>query len=394
MSEFPVVRARRTLLASLVIVGMGFSVMFPLLAPIGRELGFSELQITAVMASSAMTVFLMSPFWGRMSDVWGRKRIMMLGLFGFSAGTVVFNSILYVGLSGMLVGIPLFVALCLSRILHAAIMSAAMPSSTAYMADITDSLTRTKGMGATGAANNLGAVLGPAISSLAFVSLLLPLWVTAFFALLNGLFVWRFLDEPPRHTTVRRPSTRLRYSDRRILPFIVVGMLMFVGFAIAQQTMAFRFQDAMGLTSAETARTFGFALTLSALSSLLAQGVIVQRMDLAPFTLLRLAMPLLATAFALFALFDTQLPLTIGMMILGLGMGLAAPGYIAGASLAVSPDEQGAVAGVAGSCGPLGFTLGPLIGGGLYQINPFLPYGFGFLVFLALSVATMRLGRK
>ncbi len=66
--------------------------------------------------------------------------------------------------------------------------------------------------------------------------------------------------------------------------------------------------------------------------------------------------------------------LSIAMMILGFGMGMAGPGFMAGASLAVSPQEQGSVAGVAGSCGPLGFTLGPLLGGALYQINGALPY--------------------
>jgi MFS family permease len=66
--------------------------------------------------------------------------------------------------------------------------------------------------------------------------------------------------------------------------------------------------------------------------------------------------------------------LSVAMMILGLGMGMAGPGFMAGASLAVSPQEQGSVAGVAGSCGPLGFTLGPLLGGALYQINSALPY--------------------
>jgi MFS family permease len=62
------------------------------------------------------------------------------------------------------------------------------------------------------------------------------------------------------------------------------------------------------------------------------------------------------------------------MAVLGFGMGLAGPAFMAGASLAVSSDEQGAVAGVAGSCGPLGFTIGPLLGTALYQLDGRLPY--------------------
>ena len=94
MQEFPIDYAKRTLLASLVIVGMGFTVLFPILSPLGREMGLSDFQITSIISASSLTVFLSSPVWGRLSDRWGRKRVMLIGLFGFSAGTVLFNSVL------------------------------------------------------------------------------------------------------------------------------------------------------------------------------------------------------------------------------------------------------------------------------------------------------------
>lgn len=383
--DFPQDYARRILLASLVIVGMGFTVLFPVLAPLGREMGLSELQITSIIACSSITVFLASPIWGRASDRWGRKRIMLLGLFGFAAGTVLFNSVLYAGLQGLLVGVPLFVALVVTRMMHAAVMSATMPAASAYMADITTLKNRTKGMGAVGAANNVGAIAGPAVSGLAIISLLTPLWTMAALALLNGLFVWRFLPDPPKQPQATKP-TRLKYTDRRILPFIVVGVLMFAGFALVQQTMGFRFQDTLNLSAGETAQVFGIAMMFSAACSLLAQGVIVQRLNIEPFNLLRLAIPLLILAFIILTIVETRWLLTGGMMVLGLGMGLAGPGFMAGASLAVTAEEQGAVAGVAGSCGPLGFTIGPMIGGLLYQNNPVLPYAFAAGMYVVLFI--------
>lgn len=394
MPEFSALRARRTLLASLVVAGMGFTVLFPLLAPLGREMGLAELQITSIIAASSLTVFLAMPHWGRLSDRFGRKRIMMVGIFGFSAGTVLFNSVLSFGLSGALLGLPLFVGLVVARVMHAGVMSATMPASTAYMADITDLHERTKGMGATGAANNVGAILGPAVAGLAFVSLLFPLWLMAALAFINGLFIWRFLPEPPKPEIEGRRPPRMRYTDPRILPFVIVGVMMFMGFALVQQTMGFRFQDALGLDTAQTARTFGIAMMASAGCSLFAQGVIVQRFNLAPFTLLKMAMPLLIVAFVLMATFDTQMILTVAMMIQGLGMGLAGPGFMAGASLAVSAEEQGSVAGVAGSCGPLGFTIGPLIGGAMYQYSPVLPYAFAACVYVVLLAFMQWLGRR
>ncbi len=371
---------------SLVLMGMGFSVLFPILAPLGREMGLAELQITSIIGASSLTVFLATPIWGRTSDRWGRKRVMLIGLFGFAAGTVLFNSMLAAGLSGILLGLPLYLALIVARVMHACVMSATMPAANAYMADITTAAERTRGMGAAGAANNLGAIMGPALAGLAVISLLTPLWVVAALVFVNGLVVWRFLPEPPVERP-RPPTRRMRYSDPRILPFVVVGVALFSGFAVVQQTMGFRFQDVLGLDAAHTARVFGTAMMFSAGASLLAQVAVVQRLDLSPPTLLSLAIPILIVAFATLAIAQTQFLLSAAMTVLGFGMGLAGPGFMAGASLAVGPEEQGAVAGVAGSCGPLGFTIGPLLGGALYQIHPSLPYALAAGAYVVLLVA-------
>ncbi|MGB0693991.1 MAG: MFS transporter, partial [Pseudomonadales bacterium] len=68
-----------------------------MLAPIGREIGFSEFQITSIIGVSALIVFLVSPFWGRLSDTWGRKRVMLIGLFGYTGGTLIFTIVLAIG---------------------------------------------------------------------------------------------------------------------------------------------------------------------------------------------------------------------------------------------------------------------------------------------------------
>ena len=381
--------AKRSLLASLVIVGMGFSVLFPILGPLGRELGFNEIQITSIIAISSLTVVLSAPMWGRLSDRWGRKKVMVIGLFGFTGGTVLFNTVLHIGLSEILTGMSLYVLLVIVRIAHAAVMAATLPASNAYMADITSLNERTKGMGALGAANNVGAIMGPAVAGLAVVSLLTPLWIVAVLACLNGLFVIRFLpDVPPTSPSAATP--KLSYLDSRIWPFILVGVVMFSGYALVQQTMGFRYQDALGLSAQETAQTFGLAMMLSAVASLFAQAIVVQRWSAPPRVLLITSIPLLFLAFVLLYFFETEIMLTVSMVVLGLGMGLSGPGLMAGASLAVTAEEQGAVAGIAGSCGPLGFFLGTLIGGALYQTDPTLPYITAAVVYLILFLYMLR----
>lgn len=373
---------------SLVAVGMGQTIVFAVLAPLAREIGLSEVQVGGIISASSITFFLASPIWGRVSDRWGRRRVILVGLFGYTAGTLVFASVFQAALVGLLAPLPAFIALTLARMAQATVMSATPPASSAYMADITDVRTRTRGMGAIGAANNVGAVIGPAIGGLlAVFSLLTPIWFAALVTFVAAIAVLAGLPEPARHVSAK-PRERLRYTDRRILPFVVVGVVMFMGMAVVQQTLAFRLQDVLSLTGAETARAFGIAMMLMGFASLIAQMGVVQRFDLAPFTLLRIAMPVMLAAFVVISLAESRNVYLVSMAVLGFGMGLAGPGFMAGASLAVSTDEQGAVAGVAGSCGPLGFTIGPLLGTALYQIDGQLPYVVTVAIYLPLVIFT------
>ena len=218
--------------------------------------------------------------------------------------------------------------------------------------------------------------------------MLTPLWFSAAITLVTAVIVLVYLPDVPRQVFTRKP-VKMKRTDPRIMPFMIVGVLMFMGFAIVQQTMAFRFQDVLSLTAVQTARTFGLGMMLSAAASLFSQAILVQRLDIRPFNLLRIAMPLLILAFSIMALAESRTLLLGAMTLLGLGMGLAGPGFMAGASLAVGAEEQGAVAGVAGSCGPLGFTIGPILGTVLYSIQPEYPYIFTLLVYLPLLVFVM-----
>lgn len=381
--------AKGTLLASVMAMGFSQTILFAVLAPLGREIGLSEIQVGAIISASSITVFIAMPIWGRVSDTWGRRKVILIGLFGYSLGTVLFASVFQAALMGLFVPVVAFIFLTLARVTNAAVMAATQPASTAYMADITDVSTRTRGMGQIGAANNLGAILGPAVGGLlAAYTLLTPIWFSAVVTLITAFVVLAALPNVPGQV-VKTKRPRLKYTDRRILPFVFVGIFMFMGFAIVQQTMAFRFQDTLNLSAAETARVVGIGMMLSAFFSLAAQMLVLPRINVPPFTLLKIAMPILIGAFLMMAMGESRLVLTTAMAIQGFGMGLAGPGFMSGASLAVSQEEQGSVAGVANSCGPLGFTIGPLLGTFLYSIQPDYPYWFTCIVYVPLFIFTI-----
>jgi MFS family permease len=392
----PSLLALTTLLLALVAVGIGQTIVFAVLAPLGRDLGLSEIQVGTIIAGSSLVFFLASPLWGRASDRWGRKPVILIGLTGYTIGTLVFASTFGLCYAGALAGAPLWMALVLARMLQSSVMSATPPASSAWMADATESGQRTAGMGRIGAANNIGALIGPALGGgLAVFGLLTPLWVAAAITLLAAIGVAVWLP-----ATTSRPAesgeraTRLRYRDDRIFPFMVVGFSMFMGFAVVQQTVPFRIQDVLLLSGQETARIVGVAMMGSAGASLIAQGVIVQHLAVTPLTLLRTGTLILICAFMLLA-GARQVPVFVAAMaVMGFGMGLAVPGFTAGASLAVHGDEQGAVAGLSSSVPALGFTVGPLAGTALYQWEPSAPYLFSAALFLPLALYTLRLPRS
>ena len=381
--------AKFTLLASVMAMGFSQTILFAILAPLGREIGLTEIQIGAMISASSVTVFIAMPIWGRLSDTWGRKRVILIGLFGYSVGTLLFAGVFQAALLGLFTPLLAFILLTLARVSNATVMAATQPASTAYMADITDAATRTKGMGQIGAANNLGSILGPALGGLlAAYTLLTPIWFSAFVTLVAGIAIMMALPQIPGQVKTTRPP-RLKYTDRRILPFVFVGIFMFMGFAIVQQTMAFRFQDTLQISAKETAEVVGIGMMLSAFFSLMAQMFVIPRIKVQPFTLLKIAMPILIGAFLMMAVGETRWVLTIAMAIQGFGMGLAGPGFMSGASLAVTSEEQGSVAGVANSCGPLGFTIGPLLGTFLYSVQPDYPYWFTCAVYIPLFAFTV-----
>ncbi len=70
------------------------------------------------------------------------------------------------------------------------------------------------------------------------------------------------------------------------------------------------------------------------------------------------------------------------------GMGQIMPGTIASISMKAGLHQQGSVAGINTSAQGLGFIVGPLIGSGLYTVDPLLPYKIclGLLSLLLINV--------
>ena len=385
-------RQLTVLILGLMATGIGQSLVFAILAPLGREVHLSEVQITALVGSSALVFGLAAPYWGRYSDRVGRKAVIITGLAGYCIGTLVFTSVFYAGLSGLVSGTALYVTLLVSRWCQSLVMSATNPASTAYAADHTDREQRTKTMARLGTASSMGTILGPAVSgALATFGLLAPLYFAAGLAALSGVLIWRALPlGNPALRVPRETKRKLRYTDGRIALFLACAFGIFIGFSGIQQTLGFQLQDKMGLSGIETAQLTGAALMVSASFTFLVQVTVMQRLQLSPTLFIRLGLIALLTGASIISLFETFLVLAIGMAFIGTGMALCMPSISAGASLAVKAEEQGAAAGLVASCPPLGFAVGPVCAGALYQVHgPYAPLFSAVVFFLVLLMVAI-----
>ena len=376
------------LILALMATGMGQSLVFAILAPLGREVQLGELQITSIIAISALIFGVAAPRWGRLSDRTGRKPIIITGLLGYTVGTLLFTSVFYAGLAGLLGGTLLYGVLLAARCSQSIIMSGTNPAATAYAADHTGREQRTRTMARLGTANSMGTILGPAVSgALATFGLLAPLYFAAALAALAALLVWWQLPiTPAQDLTSRKASARLRYTDRRILLLLATAVGLFVGFSGIQQTLGFQLQDKLGLTGIQTAQMTGAALMVSAAFTFMIQVTVMQRIKLKATQFVRLGLLSLLFGAAVISSFDTFAVLAVGMAFLGAGLGLCMPAISAGASLAVNPEEQGAAAGLVSSCPAIGFVAGPICAGALYQVHGPLAPLFSAAVFFIVLV--------
>ncbi len=383
------------LLVGAVCAGMGQTIVFSVLPPLARDIGLSNFQVGFIFMISATAWVVCGPRWGRMSDQHGRKLFILIGMFGFAVSTTLFGASLQLGLAGALSGMPLYLLMILMRSLYGFIGSASPPAAQAYIADRTSKRDRTAGIASFSAAFGFGAMLGPGFgAATSLIGPTVPFYAVAAIAASMTFAVYFFLPERTGPTRRSLPA-KVRLTDPRLTPFFAFALAFGVINAIPIQTIAFYFIDRLGYSTAAAPGFVSIGLTAGAVSSLIAQLVVVQRFRVPPATLMRVAPALMAIGQGMIFLSDHLWPVVIGMAASGFGSGLAIPAATAAASLAVNADEQGGAIGLASSAGASGFIISPVLGFSLYSLSPAAPFMFASsaaIVLLAYAWISKKVG--
>lgn len=362
---------------------LGFGIIIPNLAYYAKEIGATTTEIAILMSIYSGMQLLFAPIWGRLSDKHGRKPAILLGLLGNAAALVGF------GLATDYVW--LFIARSAAGIASAAVL----PSVMAYVADITTSEERGRGMGLMGAAMGLGFILGPAIGGI-MGSHDMPFFVAGGLSLLTFLFALVLLPESlqksltdealeDRHEWISpREIFRQTTLKSPLTPLFLVAFFSTFSFAGLEMTFPLFIEDNWDYGEREMGWMF---MVMGAIVVPLQGGLLgrlinrfgERRIILTGLLLNALGMVLLLKAYSF-------VTLTVYLTITGIGNQLIRPTNTSWISKQTRIG-QGAAIGIMDAFLSLGRILGPLLGGWLYA-NEAYPYAVlaGILVIATLCL--------
>lgn len=367
-------RPFQLLFMCLLVVGAGNPMLLAIAPPLVREVGLPDSSIGWIFSLSALMWAVTSSFWGRMSDRIGRKPAITIGLAAFGVSMCAFGAAVLLGHAGLLTGAWLFFALIFSRAIFGAFGSAASPSAQAYVAERTTRQERVAQLATLMSAFAFGQAFGPAVCAAlaAWFGLVFPIFFSGIFGFAAAYAIWRLLPEDAQPKEAERPKADWRQTftligDQRISGYLFYGFALSLMGGITTQTLGLFTMDRLNVAGEQGAGYIAAGFMVTALSVLVSQTALLPRLKWPPRTLMIWGAAILACGIVLQIAAPALGALLVAQAVQGLGAGLARPGFTGGASLAVGPNEQGAVAGAIATVNGSGFVFSPIFSGVFYE---------------------------
>jgi multidrug resistance protein len=169
-------------------VYLGFGIIIPILPEVIIQQNLSEIHVGGLLTIYALASFFTAPLWGALSDRTGRKKLILIGLVGFSLSFFLFAFF-----------IDNIILLYASRVVGGVFSGALYTAVTGFVGDMTTEENRNKYMGFLGMSIGLGFIFGPAIGGvLGDINLQVPFIASGILTLLILVYAGIILKEPER----------------------------------------------------------------------------------------------------------------------------------------------------------------------------------------------------
>ena len=372
------------LLFNLFIAFLGIGLVIPVLPTLMNEMNLTGTIVGYLTAAFAIAQLIVSPLAGKAVDKFGRKIMIVMGLFIF-------------GFSELLFAIGESVeVLFISRIFGGISAAFIMPAVTAFIADITTLQTRSKALGYMSAAISTGFIIGPGIGGfLADFGTRVPFYFAGVLGIIAAIFSSIVLTETKRnHQEI--DTMESRYSGLKsillpmyLMPFLLIFIASF-GLAAFESFFSLFVDHKFGFTPKDIA----IIITGGAIVGAIAQLLLFEKLTnlWGEIKLIRYSLILSAVLVFTMTVIHSYLSILLTTFILFVGFDLFRPAVTSHLSK-IAGNEQGFVGGMNSMFTSLANIVGPILGGILFDIDLNYPYYFA-AVFLVIGVVMTIFWKK
>lgn len=346
---------------------VGLLIVVPLLPFYATRLGGGGFMVGLLVASFSVAQLLSAPLWGRVSDRFGRRPALLVGLGSAAVAYVIFA---YADSLWLLL---------LSRVVQGA-GGGTVGVVQAYVADATEPENRARALGWLSAASNLGVMIGPVLGSLTYpLSVHAPGLAAAGLCTANLIFAWRFLGESHddaaraasaasglRVGTSREALSRVLMHAKEPAPRLIWIYAMGMGAFHSMTAILALFLAAQhGVTEREIGYFFAYVGAIGVVARAGILGWAVDRLGEARLS--RIGSLLLAIGLFLIPLTQDLVSLAIAVAFVPMGTAFLFPCVTALLSRVIRRHERGLYMGVQQTYGGIARVFGPLLGGLAYE---------------------------
>jgi len=407
---------------------LGFSIVLPFLVFLVMKFGGNAVVYSLLAATYPAFQLIGAPILGRWSDIYGRKKVLLLSNAGTAIGWILFLvalvvpfeksfSINLISFGTIVVVVPLLF-IFLARAIDG-ITGGNISVANAYLSDISSDENRSKNFGKMAISSNLGFILGPALAGIlagTVYGAILPVLAALLLSLVTLLVIGFLLRESriksnpiviPEEGTIRKvfaqeckdcyepasptkPKFRDVFKIKHISFLLVLYFLIFLGFNVYYAS--FPTHAANELKWSVTQLGIFYAILSGVM--VFVQGPVLRK-ALKKFSeekLVILGSIILATNFVLF-FSNNIISISLAVVLFALGNGLMWPSFMSILSKRAGTALQGAVQGVAGSVGGVASIIGLIGGGVLYDLIGGATFLVSATVIFSVFVMSFRLLR-
>jgi MFS transporter, DHA1 family, tetracycline resistance protein len=389
---------------------LGFSIVLPFLVFLVIDFGGNAIVYGILAAVYPAFQLIGAPLLGRWSDIYGRKKVLLVSHGGTLIGWIFFLFALFLPIENIFsIDSPLFGAIVITIPLIVLFFARAIDGITggnvsvadAYVADVSTDVNRSKNFGKMAVSSNLGFIVGPAIAGILGSTIykeVLPVLAALVLSLITLFVIGLTLKESKPAAMIQVPEKgnigkvfaqeckecytivnpkKIKFKDVFNLKYVsfllFLYFFIFLGFNIYYTSFPIH---AVGSLHWSITQMGVFYAILSGMMVLI-QGPVLRK-ALQKFSeekLVIIGSIILGTNFILFVSNETFL-IYVAAILFAVGNGLMWPSFLSILSKRAGYVYQGAVQGIASSFGSLASIIGLIIGGVLYNLIG----GFTFLI--------------